>query len=286
MGETLKNQMEMLIRFWERSSEPWGIRDNQSRFIYSNARHHKLLGLSDKYNLEGRLDSELPSPTAAFQMEFQAHDRKVELSQERITSVEIHEWDGLSYLKPNFCDKYPLIDESGVSQGIIFHVRPVEDIILSRLTKIKVPTSLIFTPPSKLFTKREWEVLFYILYSFPSKHFAKKLRLSTGTICNIIQNIYRKAGVSSKRQIMDYCYDNKINNYIPQSILRMLEIFPPYVEVSLRRLRYILRVRRFVFRVIADKAWKHCLGSLPCYAMHLAVLHRLINLLPVAVSGL
>ncbi|HII2981822.1 TPA: helix-turn-helix transcriptional regulator [Yersinia enterocolitica] len=226
MDKPLKNQLEILIRFWERSSEPWGARDNQSRFIYSNDRHHKLLGLSDKYNLEGRLDSELPSPTAAFQMEFQAHDRKVELSQERITSVEIHEWDGLSYLKPNFCDKYPLIDESGVSQGIIFHVRPVEDIILSRLTKIKAPTSLTFTPPSKLFTKREWEVLFYILHSYSSKDLAEKLHLSPRTVSNIIQSVYRKAGVSNKRQIVDYCYENKINNYVPQSFFEYSGSFP------------------------------------------------------------
>ncbi|HEN3654488.1 TPA: PAS domain-containing protein [Yersinia enterocolitica] len=226
MDETLKNQLEILIRFWERSSEPWGIRDNQSRFIYSNDRHHKLLGLSDKYNLEGRLDSELPSPTAAFQMEFQAHDRKVELSQERITSLEIHEWDGLSYLKPNFCDKYPLIDDNGVSQGIIFHVRPVTDIILTRLNKIDIPTSLLFTPPSELFTKREWEVLFYILHSFSSKEIARKIHLSPRSISNIIQNIYRKAGVSSKRQIVDYCYENKINNYIPQSFFEYSGSFP------------------------------------------------------------
>ncbi|HHB1473973.1 TPA: helix-turn-helix transcriptional regulator [Yersinia enterocolitica] len=226
MDKPLKNQLEILIRFWERSSEPWGARDNQSRFIYSNDRHHKLLGLSDKYNLEGRLDSELPSSTAAFQMEFQAHDRKVELSQERITSVEIHEWDGLSYLKPNFCDKYPLIDESGVSQGIIFHVRPVEDIILSRLTKIKAPTSLTFTPPSKLFTKREWEVLFYILHSYSSKDIAKKLHLSARTVSNITQSVYRKVGVSNKRQIVDYCYENKINNYVPQSFFEYSGSFP------------------------------------------------------------
>ncbi|MFQ6251485.1 helix-turn-helix transcriptional regulator [Yersinia enterocolitica] len=215
-----------MIRFWEHSSEPWMVRDNHSRVIYSNARHHKLLGLSEKYNLEGRLDSELPSPTAAFQMEFQAHDRKVELSQERITSVEIHEWDGLSYLKPNFCDKYPLIDDNGVSQGIIFHVRPVEDIILSRLTKITIPTSLIFTPPSDLFTKREWEVLFYTLHSFSSKDIARKLHLSPRSISNIIQNIYRKAGVSSKRQIVDYCYENKISNYVPQSFFEYSKSFP------------------------------------------------------------
>ncbi|HEN3579576.1 helix-turn-helix transcriptional regulator [Yersinia enterocolitica] len=226
MDETLKNQLEILIRFWERSSEPWGIRDNQSRFIYSNDRHHKLLGLSDKYNLEGRLDSELPSPTAAFQMEFQAHDRKVELSQERITSLEIHEWDGLSYLKPNFCDKYPLIDDNGVSQGIIFHVRPVTDIILTRLNKIDIPTSLLFTPPSELFTKREWEVLFYVLHSFSSKEIAKKLHLSPRSVCNIIQSIYSKAGVTSKKQVIDYCYEKKINNYVPQSFFEYSGSFP------------------------------------------------------------
>ncbi|HEN3600984.1 TPA: helix-turn-helix transcriptional regulator, partial [Yersinia enterocolitica] len=208
------------------SSEPWGIRDNQSRFIYSNDRHHKLLGLSDKYNLEGRLDSELPSPTAAFQMEFQAHDRKVELSQERITSLEIHEWDGLSYLKPNFCDKYPLIDDNGVSQGIIFHVRPVTDIILTRLNKIDIPTSLLFTPPSELFTKREWEVLFYVLHSFSSKEIAKKLHLSPRSVCNIIQSIYSKAGVTSKKQVIDYCYEKKINNYVPQSFFEYSGSFP------------------------------------------------------------
>ncbi|QHB30784.1 PAS domain-containing protein [Yersinia canariae] len=226
MNKHLKDSLEILIRFWEGSSEPWGIKDKQSRIVYGNNRFNKLLALPDKYCVEGRLDGELPTPIAEFQTEFQAHDRKVELLQERITSVEIHAWDGLSYLKPNFCDKYPLIDENGISQGVIFHVRPVEDIILSRLSKIKAPTSLIFTPPSDLFSKREWEVLFYILHSFSSKEIAKKLLLSTGSVCNITQIIYRKVGVSSKQQIVDYCYENKINNYVPQSFFEYSKSFP------------------------------------------------------------
>ncbi|MBX9488425.1 helix-turn-helix transcriptional regulator, partial [Yersinia enterocolitica] len=207
-------------------SEPWGIKDNQSRFIYVNSRVNKLFNLPDKYSIEGRLDGEIPTPSAAFQMEFQAHDRQVELSQERVTSLEIHEWDGLSYLKPNFCDKYPLIDDNGVSQGIIFHVRPVTDIILTRLSKIDIPTSLLFTPPSELFTKREWEVLFYVLHSFSSKEIAKKLHLSPRSVCNIIQSIYSKAGVTSKKQVIDYCYEKKINNYVPQSFFEYSGSFP------------------------------------------------------------
>ncbi|MEQ9722521.1 LuxR C-terminal-related transcriptional regulator [Yersinia alsatica] len=220
------DSFDVLIRFWEHSSEPWGIRDNQSRFIYSNKEHHKLLALPDKYNIEGRFDGELPSPTAAFQTEFQEHDRKVELLQDRITSAEIHKWYGRSYFQPNFCDKYPLIDENGISQGTIFHVRPVDDIILTHLNKIKVPTSLIFTPPSDLFTKREWEVLFYILHAFSSGEIAKKLHLSSRTINNVIQNIYRKSGVTSKKQVIEYCYEKKNHNYVPQSFFEYSGSFP------------------------------------------------------------
>ncbi|CRY20853.1 TPA: PAS domain-containing protein [Yersinia enterocolitica] len=226
MDETLKNQLEILIRFWERSSEPWVIRDKQSRFIYSNPRNHKLLGLPAKYNLEGRLDGEMPTPMADFQDKWQEHDRKVELLQDRITTAEIHVWDGSSHLQPYLCDKYPLIDKNGVSQGVICHVRPVQDMILAHLNKIKTPTSLIFTPPSKLFTKREWEVLFYILHSYSSKDIAKKLHISPRTVSNITQSVYRKVGVSNKRQIVDYCYENKINNYVPQSFFEYSGSFP------------------------------------------------------------
>ncbi|ATM97797.1 LuxR family transcription regulatory protein [Yersinia frederiksenii] len=220
------DSFDVLIRFWEHSSEPWGIKDNQSKFIYANNRFNKLLDLPDKYNVEGRSDGELPTPISEFEVEFQEHDRKVELLQDRITSVEVHEWDGLSYFKPNFCDKYPLIDENGISQGVIFHVRPVEDIILTHLNKIKIPTSLIFSPPSDLFTKREWEVLFYILHAFSSGEIAKKLHLSSRTINNVIQSIYKKSDVTNKQQVIEYCYEKKIHNYVPQSFFEYSGSFP------------------------------------------------------------
>ncbi|HDL6967836.1 TPA: helix-turn-helix transcriptional regulator [Yersinia enterocolitica] len=217
MEASLFNSLQLLIRFWENSSEPWGVKDNQSRYVYANNRLHRLLALPDKFNMEGRTDGELPTPIAEFELEFQEHDCKVKLLQDRITSVEIHAWDGRSYYQPYFVDKYPLMDENGISQGVICHGRPVEDIILTHLNKIKVPTSLILTPPSDLFSKRDWEVLFYILHSFSSMEVAIKLHLSSRTIDNITQKIYKKIGISGRQQLVDYCYENKINNYVPQS---------------------------------------------------------------------
>ena len=226
MDETLKSQLEIMIRFWEHSSEPWGIKDNQSRFIYANSRLNKLLCLPIQYSLEGRLEGDLPTPLAEFQDKWQEHDRRVEFLQDRVTTVEIHVWDESSHLRPYLCDKYPLIDKNGVSQGVIGHVRQVQGITLSYLNKIKTPTSLMFTPPSDFFTKREWEVLFYILHSYSSKDIARKLHLSPRTVSNIIQNIYRICGVSNRQQIVDYCYENKINNYVPQSFFEYSGSFP------------------------------------------------------------
>ncbi|AKP33716.1 helix-turn-helix transcriptional regulator [Yersinia aleksiciae] len=226
MEKTLLTSLKMLIPFWNNSSEAWGVKDNKSVFIYANDRFSELLGLPNGFNVEGRLDGELPAPTAEFQTEFQEHDRQAILSQERATTIEIHAFERRSYFQPYFCDKYPLIDEQGVAQGLVFHARAVQDIILTSLNKIKVPTSLIFTPPTELFSKREWEVLFYILHSFSSKEIAKKLHLSSRTVCNITQSIYKKADVSSKRQIIEYCYAKKINNYVPQSFFEYSGSFP------------------------------------------------------------
>jgi DNA-binding CsgD family transcriptional regulator len=226
MEKTLSNSLEILIRFWEHSSESWEIKDNQSRYVYVNNRFNKLLNLPDSYNVEGRSDGELPAPTAAFAEEFQRQDRQVELLQNRTTAVDIQLYHGLSYCTPYLCDRYPLIDENGVSQGIICHVRQMNDIMLTRLNNIKSPTTLVFTPPSEVFTKREWEVLFYILHNFSNSEIAKKINLSPRSICNLTQNIYRKAGVTSKPQIIEYCYENNLNNYVPQSFFEYPGSFP------------------------------------------------------------
>jgi DNA-binding CsgD family transcriptional regulator len=226
MEKTLSNALEVLIQFWGKSSEPWAIKDNQSRYVYVNNRFKRLYNLPGNYCLEGLVEGEIPSPVTEFQDEFHRQDRQVELLQDRLTAIDIHEYFGLSYLTPYFSDKYPLIDKNGVSQGVIFHSRPAYDIILTRLNKIKTPTSLVFTPPSAVFTRREWEVLFYILHNLSSNEIAKKIHLSPRVICNVTQDIYRKASVNSKLQLIEHCYENKINNYVPQSFFEYPGSFP------------------------------------------------------------
>ncbi|ATF94480.1 transcriptional regulator MalT [Cedecea neteri] len=223
MNSYADSPLQSLIRFWEISNEPWGAKDRRSRFIYANRKYHKLLSLPQGYQVEGRYDGELPASTAIFQNEFQAHDRKVEKLMDRVTSIEIHPFENSPYLQPWYFDKYPLINNSGVCIGTIFHGRPVGIITLSKLDKIKVPSSLVFTPPSEFFLKREWEIVFYLLQGFTAKDISKHLAISPRTVTNHISNIYHKAGVSSRRALMEFCHENNISNYIPESFFKQAE---------------------------------------------------------------
>lgn len=220
---TSNYSIKTLINFWEISSEPWGAKDCQSRFIYANKRYCELLSLPAEYNVEGRLDGELPASTAQFQKEFQAHDRRVEELMDRVTSVEIHPFDKNKHLQPWYFDKFPLINDDGICVGTIFHGRPVETITLATLTKIKIPASLVFTPPSNLFLKREWEIVFYILQGFKAKDIAEHLCISARTVNNHIQNIYQTAAVNSRRGLIEFCHENNIANYVPGSVFNSLD---------------------------------------------------------------
>ncbi|MEI2602794.1 PAS domain-containing protein [Erwinia aphidicola] len=219
----LRTSINNMIRFWEVSQEPWGAKDATSTFIYANGAYCRLLGLPAGYDVSGRLDGELPASTARFQEQFQAHDRKVEAMQDRVTSIEIHPFEKHDWLQPWYFDKYPLFDDVGLCCGTIFHGRPVDALVLTSLESIQIPTSLVFTPPSELFTTSEWDLIFYVIHGFTGKEISNKLCLSKRTIENRMRVIHSKANVNNKRAFLDYCFQHNFNSYIPQNFFQRPE---------------------------------------------------------------
>jgi len=124
-----------------------------------------LLVLPKIYDVGGHYDGELPASISDCQDKFQKHDRKVETLLDRVTSIEIHPFKDLYYLQPWYFDKYLLIDESGKCRGTIFHIRTVDTITLEKL-KNKYSDIPDFHPPSEIFSKREWDILFYKIQGY------------------------------------------------------------------------------------------------------------------------
>lgn len=77
-----------LISVMEKSSIPWGIKYNQSRFIYLNDAAINFCNIPKGFDFEGRLDSELPVPWYELTPELQAHDRKAERNKDGAKVIE------------------------------------------------------------------------------------------------------------------------------------------------------------------------------------------------------
>ncbi|MQL49263.1 PAS domain-containing protein [Photorhabdus khanii] len=208
-----------IINTMQQSNEPWGIKDKNSCFIYGNLALKHLENLPDSFDYEGRYDYELPWDGAEFAKEFVLHDQSVMKSETTVCSLETHMFGKNEFLSSHFCEKYPLYNDENECVGIIFHGREAQDFSLTRLFYGKLPASIIFQPPTHLFTPREWDVIFLSLHKNTSKQIGRILNISYRTVEHYTAQIYRKVGVKSAQQLEEYCRFNDYDLYVPKRFL-------------------------------------------------------------------
>lgn len=211
-----------LLILWETSSEPWGVKDIDSRYVYGNKAYYRLLNLNPSLmKIQGYFDDELPCSIAKFAWFFKEHDRHTVAVQDRLCSLEIHCYGPEQLLKPYYFDKFPLFDNTtGKCVGTIFHARELDNFSLLKHLNGEQPGFFRFYPPENLFSETELDVVFFVLQSLSSKNIAKKLNRSHRTIENKLQQIYQKAGVHNLNQFQEFCREKGFDRYIPQKFFR------------------------------------------------------------------
>ncbi|WP_387464177.1 helix-turn-helix transcriptional regulator [Photorhabdus sp. RM323S] len=205
-----------IINTLEQSNDPWGIKDINSCWIYGNQAFKNLQNFPDSFNYEGHYEDELPWDGAEFAKEYMLHDKKVMEREDRICSLETHVYGKEKILSSYFFDKNPIYKEDGNCMGIIFHGWQAQDFSLTRLYHGKLPASIMFQPPTDLFTQREWDIIFLLLQKYTSKQMGKMLNISYRTVETHILRIYRRIGVNSSYQLEEYCRMNDYDLYVPE----------------------------------------------------------------------
>ncbi|MCC8422867.1 helix-turn-helix transcriptional regulator [Photorhabdus thracensis] len=198
------------------NNDPWGIKDKNSCFIYGNLALKSLKNFSDSFDFEGLYDDELPWDGAEFAKEFVAHDKKVMEKNKRICSLETHVFGKEKILSSYFLEKFPIYDDKNECIGLLFHAWKAQDFSLTRLYHGKLPASIMFQPPTDLFTQREWDIIFLSLHKYTSKQIGKILNISYRTVETHIFRIYKKIGVNSCYQLEEYCRLNDFDLYVPE----------------------------------------------------------------------
>ncbi|TDB54229.1 helix-turn-helix transcriptional regulator [Photorhabdus khanii] len=206
-----------VINTLEQSNDPWGIKDENSCFIYGNSATKKIIhDFKKSFDYEGLYDDELNWDGAEFAKEFIDHDKNVMANGKRVCSLETHLFGKDKFLSSYFCEKTPIYHDNGNCIGIMYHMWKAQDFSLTRLYHGKLPSSILFQPPTDLFTQREWDVIFLLLQKYTSKQMGKMLDISYRTVEAHISRIYKRISVNSSYQLEEYCRLNDYDLYVPE----------------------------------------------------------------------
>jgi len=203
-----------LIRLCQRSTEPCGVTDEKSS-IYANPALRNLLHFPRCVNSEEGADVTPSDAITVFEtQEKQARDQKLPLC-----ILNILPYGSEKKIQPYLFDFFPLFNEKGQCIGTFFYARLFPFFSLLECTEKKLPRTAAVQKPNKIFTEKEWDIVFFLLNRLGSKEIAKILHSSHRTIENRLQIIYENLGVHNSEQLRNFCERKGINNYIPSKFL-------------------------------------------------------------------
>jgi len=203
------------------SQDQWWIKDTESRFIYANDVMLRAANVPKNFDIEGKLDKEIPASCEELYEEFVTHDKKVIDDNKKISAIAISYFGekNLTIPLPSLQDKEPFYDDKNHIIGTIGHARIIDSptllFYIHRLNRKMVQ----FDAPNDLFTKRELDIIFWAQQRLGSKEISKQLNISSRTVSNILQSIYKKAGVHSIIQLIEYCKHTGLDTYVPADFI-------------------------------------------------------------------
>ncbi|CNH33343.1 helix-turn-helix transcriptional regulator [Yersinia pekkanenii] len=208
-----------LIAMMEHLSEPWGIKDLNSRHIYMNKAAYLYTNTPLSFEIEGKLDDEFPANWAEFASDLIEHDKLTEESKDRVTVIETHYWYGKETLTPFVSEKLPIYNDRKEVIGIIWNAKPLNTLSPLKYINQQKPSILTTEVSNSIFTRAELDVIFLMLQRFTVKEIAKIYNISTKTIENRIYTIYQKADVHTLQQFEEFCKLAHLDNYIPDRLV-------------------------------------------------------------------
>ncbi|WP_350307042.1 helix-turn-helix transcriptional regulator [Photorhabdus viridis] len=205
-----------VINTMQQNNEPWGIKDQNSYWIYGNQEFKHIQNLPNSFDYKRFFDDEIPWDSVELAKEFRNHDKSVMTKGQRICSLETHRYGKDKFLAFHFCEKYPIHNDRKECTSVIFHEWAVQDFSLTRLYHSKLPASIIFQPLTDLFTRPGCDIIFPLLKKHTGKQMVRILNITYHTVETHMAQIYKEIGINSCYQLEEYCLLNNYDLYVPE----------------------------------------------------------------------
>ncbi len=209
------------------------VMDKDSRFIYSNDYTAKLFGYAHEEEIIG-LDAygmRCQASESAPQMIQQ--DQLVYRTGQELTMLDIHKY-AYGDTKILLTKKTPYREQGEIVGTICLctelHSQALREFCASLIHSERKYNAMAIsaersysigsTTHKKQLTERESDCIFYLLRGNTIKQIGRCLDISPRTVETYLEKIKNKLGCSHKSEIIEYCLNEGLLNYIPRNIFQ------------------------------------------------------------------
>lgn len=208
--------------FYESSSEPWGLKDLNSRYIYVNKPYLDLLNIPEEKNITGKTFEEVVGIRDDFSDSIHEHELLVIHNKKAVYSREVRTFGLEQQIELYIFKRMPYFSELNTVVAIEFNGMPWDKLApihsMNDLSQTNSPRVLIKKPTDKL-TEREWEIVFLISTGKSRKQVSTELNISEKWIEKCLEMCAKKLNVDTPKNIPHFVFLNGWNNYLPKNIL-------------------------------------------------------------------
>ncbi|ECH2288275.1 PAS domain-containing protein [Yersinia pestis] len=211
---TMKKVPKEIIFFFEKSNEPWGIKDKESRYVYANKAYFDFLGvpMEKRNKIHFKSYDFIPSLKPLIEG-LVSHDQEVMNTGVRYEAVGTLLING--QYRTFLFEKWPRYSKSGEINGTIFHLKPFELISMSYFIDKPFYGKATYSPPTEIFSPREWDVLFLLFRRIEKRQISKILKLRETSVRNLISRLFLRTGTSGREELLNYGFREGWHLYIP-----------------------------------------------------------------------
>lgn len=218
----------------------WGCKDENSIFLYANARYGEAIGVEHHMDVIGRTDFDMPCATAACAPLFREQDKEVMDSTTPLRVLDIHPFAGGQWRAYLFT-KTPMMTADGRVAGTIFHGADITSAstielgsLLGRVCADVANDGLVGQGSylvngdrgSIKLTAREAEVLFFLIRGKSANSIAEILRMSPRTVEHHIAVMRSKFAETNRMGLIERAISLGYLSYIPEGLFkRQLSLF-------------------------------------------------------------
>lgn len=221
--------IHFLLSVIEQIPEILLIENLSHQFVYANTYTAKLFGYQDLKEMQGIDAHSMRCPASESAESFIQQDQQVIQTQKPINLLDIHEYAD-QQSRVLLTKKMPIFEGEKLKH-ILCHCREIDSKILRQISMKLLSLDQTITGKTASasydivhakdnLSKREVEIMFFLLRGKTAPEIAEILFLSKRTIENHIANMKQKLQCHKKSEIIDHGINQGYLNMIPERLLQ------------------------------------------------------------------